>query len=266
MLSNFFNFTLQEVFGFVVGNGLPADIFSVGEVFIGYAAAKVALWVMCYFFLGFGLYTMAKRRDMKMAICAFIPFARVYLMGKLVGEINFFGVRIKRIGLIALIAEIATFLLAVVLDAMHLPLLFDVWNDVFNEAAYEYFMQSFGQIQFNAMAISLVHMFANFINEVVGFIMLLFLFRNYAPKSSFVFAILSVFLEFMGPILVFVIRKNSCEEYREYMKMKMHSMYGGGNPYQYSDGTYRDPYDLSKEGDKRQEKPESPFGEYDDKK
>lgn len=266
MIAYFLNSVLIETYNMILSYGYPAEAFTVTGVLVSTLAVEVGMWLLCYFFLAFGLFTMAKRRNMKNAFIAFIPFARVYLLGQLIGEINFFGLRIKRIGLIALILEIVSFVLIVVEDLFYLPILTDVIGDVFNEAALEYLLVKLGGVAMGVKVLGLIASIVGLVCEVVGFVMLLFLFRNYAPKSSFLFAVLALFFEFLGPIFIFVIRKNSCEEYREYMRMKMHSMYGGGNPYQYSDGRYKDPYDLSNEGNKKEEKPESPFEEYEDRK
>ena len=111
------------------------------------------------------------------------------------------------------------------------------------------------------MILDIVTVITSFVSGFIDFVLLLFLFRNYSPRNSFIFLVMAVLVEILGPILVFAIRKNSCEEYREFMRMKMHSMYGGGSPYQYGDGTYHDPYDLSKK-QKGEENIEKPFSEY----
>lgn len=266
MLYYFFNSVMLTIYQAVVYEGLPAGIITVGGAFLTTFLVNFAVWVFCYVFMSIGLFVMAKRRNMRYAFLAFIPIASTYLLGKLVGEINFFGLKIKRIGLIAVIVEGVLLVLTILQDALYFPLLVDMRYDIFNEQSYMYFKDNMGkffEIQHRILNISFVVL--SFVSELVGFILLLYLFRNYAPRSGFIFALLSLFFEILGPIFVFVVRKNSCEEYREYMKMKMHSMYGGGNPYQYDDGNYRDPYDLSKQESKG-EKPESPFGEYDDKK
>ncbi len=250
-----------------------------------YAGAMAVYYIICYVFLGIGLYTMARRRNMQAAFLAWVPIANTYLMGKLIGEINVFGIKVKNIGLIGVITGVVYAGVAIANEVIYVDLLKDVWTDVINEGSKfhiygyktvdtitgevlkevpgEFYSISTGV---TASILMLANSLTQLIDKIVCFTILLFMFRNYAPKSSFLFAILSIFFNILGPIFVFAIRNNSCEEYREYMKMKMHSIYGGGNPYQYGDGSYRDPFDLSKQGDKKEEKPENPFPEYDDKK
>ena len=218
---------------------------------------------------------------MKIAWLAFIPFASTYLMGNLVGETNLFGWKIKKLGLIAMIVELVAFALTLAQDFMYLQVLIKFWN---SNMSLETGVELYGDIilkepigavgylgtrKISVLIVEVARYIVGMISGIAYLVLLMFLFRNYAPKSCFLFLVLAILIDFLGPIFVFVIRKNSCEEYREFMRMNMHSMYGGGNPYQYSDGTYRDPYDLSGNGNKsrsNQTPPESPFGEYDDKK
>ena len=48
---------------------------------------------------GFGLYAMAKKREMKNKWLAFVPLASVWYMGKLAGACDGFGKKMKRPGL-----------------------------------------------------------------------------------------------------------------------------------------------------------------------
>ena len=254
---------------------------------VGGAAAASGLvyggyLIFCYHFLSFGLFAMAKKRNMKIAFLAWIPVASTYLAGKLAGEAMFFGIKAKWIALVVLILQALTLVFRLITDIYFAPLLSDVWSRTLKNETFEYI---YGTAEYNEQG-ALINstpgvMSADYyqgmlfgyasaavegIYSIAKVFLIYVLFLNYAPRSAWIFTLLSFFFPFMWPILVFVTRKNSSDEYREFMKMKMHSMYGGGNPYAYGDGSYRDPYDLSEEGNKKAEKPESPFGEFDDKK
>ena len=271
-----------EVIASLISALLPVpggmDSVTVGNLFLSHVLTEASLWIAGYVFLGIGLFTMAKKRKMKIAPLAFVPFASTFLIGKLVGEINFFGKKIKRLGLYAMLVEIVLFALKVVQDVFYLPILIRYFNspvtsELFAELYGNAIQGVVGVLNPNAYGIMLeyVIMGVSFISGLAYFILLMFLFRNYSPKSSFLFILLSVFgkvflgANLLGPIFVFCIRNNSCEEYREFMRMKMHSMYGGGNPYQYDDGRYYDPYQYDNTRAKKEEKHDSPFSEYDDK-
>ena len=71
---------------------------------IGIAAG---IYLIVYLFKAAGLSKMAVNAGKKkLAWCAFVPFASTYLMGELAGEMRFGNARFKKIGLVAMIAEI----------------------------------------------------------------------------------------------------------------------------------------------------------------
>ena len=254
---------------------------TVGSVAVVSAAIYGGYLLFCYLFFGFGLYVMAKKRNMKTAFLAWIPVASVYLIGLLAGEVRFFGVKAKWIAIAVLVIEVAVLVFRAVSDVILIPLLQDVWGRALNGETYEYIYESILVNEQGAeISRSLGVMYTRYytglllggisaavsgIYSLAGVILIYLLFLNYSPRSAWIFAILSFFIPVLKPVLVFVVRKNTSGEYREYMKMKMHSMYGGGNPYAYGDGKYKDPYDLSEKGEKKGEQPESPFGEFGDK-
>lgn len=238
------------------------------EVFAIYALITVASFAVIHVFLAIGFYTMAKRRNFKNAWLAWVPIAQTLVVGKLVGEVNFFGLKIKRLGLITAIVELVAFALMIVQDVIALPYLADVMTDVFNISSKSYFVGVYNTLYAKVVPFYAAYTIISGIAGILSIVLIVLLFRQYAPRSYLLFSILSIFFPLAQAIIVFVIRKNSCEEYRNYMRMKMHAMYGGGNPYQYDDGTYTDPFNVGKTGDNKQkeENLESPFEEYEDKK
>ena len=64
------------------------------------------VWLVLFILQGVGLYTMAKKRDMKNKWLAFVPFASVWYMGKLAGTCDVFGRKMKRSGLYVMLAQI----------------------------------------------------------------------------------------------------------------------------------------------------------------
>ena len=63
--------------------------------------------------MGIGLYKLAKNNDVQRAYLAWIPFANLYLMGKLAGKTSIFGWKIANIGLIVMILNLVTDVLLV---------------------------------------------------------------------------------------------------------------------------------------------------------
>ena len=68
-----------------------------------YVAA--GLYVVCLVFGGIGMTVMAKKVGMKHSWLAFLPFANTWYAGKLAGETQLFGRKMKRVGLYAALAE-----------------------------------------------------------------------------------------------------------------------------------------------------------------
>ncbi len=81
------------------GNGIRLE----RPVLIGVLVAFIVILVAFYMLRSFGLYKLAKRRNFKNAWLSFIPIGWVYVAGLLAGEIIFFGARIKKFQIIALI-------------------------------------------------------------------------------------------------------------------------------------------------------------------
>lgn len=232
---------------------------------ITFGAVYAAGYLAIYLFVAFALYTMAKRREIKSAAIAFVPIVNLILLDKLIGEVSFFGLKIKHMGVIALVTAVVMLAVNVASDIVYIPLFKDMSGTVFTPEGAEYANEVYGKTLMYFIMEVLSYAF-----ERLGLLIFLFieyyLFRCYAPRSAFLFAALAFLFPLVGAIILFVIRKNSSDEYRNFMKMKMHAMYGGGNPYQYDDGTYRDPYSVGGEKKEGEDKPDSPFGEYDDKK
>ena len=102
----------MEIYDFYETGRLMLSAFSTEYTVLLIGAIVYSLLNFCALFIlqGIGLFTMAKRRKMQKKWLAFIPFANVYYMGKLVGECGFFGHKMKNAGLYAMIAQIVSVL------------------------------------------------------------------------------------------------------------------------------------------------------------
>ena len=70
------------------------------------AGIAFVLWLPFFILQSVGLYAMAKKRGFKKRALAFIPFANMLYMGKLAGNCNFFGRKMKRAGLYLMLAQL----------------------------------------------------------------------------------------------------------------------------------------------------------------
>ncbi len=69
------------------------------------------LLVVGYFLFSFGLFTMAKKRNIENAWVAFIPFGQFYILGKLVAPLRFGETEVPNPPIVLLIAVLASFAL-----------------------------------------------------------------------------------------------------------------------------------------------------------
>ena len=73
---------------------------------LGSLAIAVLIWLALHLLQGVGLWTMAKKKNEKTAWLAFVPFGNLLLIEKLAGDAEFFGHKMKRGGMYAMIALI----------------------------------------------------------------------------------------------------------------------------------------------------------------
>ena len=86
-------------------------IISTSELMITSAVIAFLVWAGLFVLYGIGLSTMAKKRDIGKRWLAFVPFANLYYLGRLAGDCDIFGQKMKRAGLYVMLAQIVTTLL-----------------------------------------------------------------------------------------------------------------------------------------------------------
>ena len=208
---------------------------------VGLALAVAAVVMVALFLLqGFGLFAMANRRKMKKKWMAFVPFANVYLMGKLAGDCAVFGRRMKNIGLYAMIAQIVAFCLGV-LSLTVTAFLFGRYGGYIQSTG-----SSLGWMDLPAEAVWMENYYRNgdlltglvqIVYTAFMLILLIGLYKKYSPKNHMLLAVLILFVPFARFITVFVVRNRAPFDYEGYMRARreefMRRNYGpyGGNPY-----------------------------------
>ncbi len=197
----------------------------------------LAIMLALYVLMGIGLMTMAKKREMKNSYLAFIPFARYYLMGKLIGKVNFFGKPLKNIGVLAVVTSACTFaVMAIYYIASYLPILSAVFKgatvtiETTTEGTY------YSGFTFNSEAIknafnitisisSILHTIFDLVNFFVMLELFIELFKKYSPERYFLFSFVAV-LTSLGGVFVFALRNKKAVDYNEYIKEKFMKMRG----------------------------------------
>lgn len=198
-----------------------------------------ALYLSGLIFGGFGLMKLAKRAGIKHGWMGFFPFANTYLAGKLAGEANMFGSRIKHIGLITMIFEIvfvALNIFSIVLQMVVLDvnLLVEV-----QEGGYVAYSESAMQAAGLGWIYTILHLsILDIINYIFSLVMvflfcMLFMafFRKYYARSPFLMTFLCAVLPARGYVL-FAVRNNTPFDYNAYMRQRMQQQQQVyGNPY-----------------------------------
>ena len=204
------------------------------------------LFATVFVLQGFGISKMAKNRGLEKRWLAFVPFVNIWYLGKLSGDGQFFGQRMKNTGLYAMIGQIiATGV---------------TWAMIISEAYlfYEY------------VSLYLVMIF-QLICQVLLFILLTSLFKQYAPRNYSILSFMCLLVPLARFFTIFALRNRKAIDYDAYMRARREAyarryqqMYG---PNPYGNGPYgQNPYGQSQnpygQSGVAQKKPEDPFEEF----
>lgn len=289
------------IYRFISPLGDPRYAYSYGfdrlQSWLLWTIALVLYAVICVF-KGIGLYTMAKKQGKSklLCLCACVPFASTFVMGEFAQALILGNVKIKHIGLYAMIAEIV---LCACYALQHVPesMIFsdpDLYQIITEEQGGRVYIS----IQFAASVPQPLVYMMNFCNVfgsifyfiwLIAFIFLCMLFfRIYAPASYVWMVILCAFFPVITGFFAFAFRHRNPVDFDQFMKARMEQIrraqqaqygpygpysrgpYGGGpygqNPYgqnPYGQNPYGNPYGQNGPGGQGAPKePEDPFGEY----
>ena len=192
-------------------------------------SVAAGLYLLCLVLGGIGMHAMAKKVGMKHSFLAFLPFANTYYAGKLAGETQLFGKKMKRVGLYAMLTEIAY----VAIGVFSLVITFLLRRP-------EYYVEQLGEsgsiigialdVQRIPMALRWL-VTANIVLDVVesiSYIAMLFFFcvlfyaffRKYYARGSFLMTFMCALLPLRG-FVIFAVRNNTPVDYDAYMRRRM---------------------------------------------
>ncbi len=259
----------KTVYGFSIDAYIALIV--AGGVFLALHACKAA-----------ALFIMAKKQGKKRLLwCAFLPFANTFLIGELGGEIKFGNLRLKHVGVVAMLAELVFvacrgFVLGYYAYAFHNGLTyFEVENNMIGWGFNEGVLTDGMYTALNACEI------AGYILSFVVLIAFIFvnigIFRKYAPDSYIWMVVLCALLPPVEGILLLVFARRTPVDYEKYMRERIEAIrrrqaqygtygpYGpyGQNPYGQNQNPYGQPQQGSAQGN---EAPPDPFGEFSDQK
>lgn len=258
----------------VYGFSIPAYIALIvaGGIFLALHACKAA-----------ALFIMAKKQGKKKLLwCAFLPFANTFLIGELGGEVKFGNLRLKHVGIVAMIAELffvacRGFVLGVYAYAFQNgKTWFEFEENMIGWGFNEGVLTDGMYTALNACEI------AGYILSFVVLIAFIFvnidIFRKYAPDSYIWMVVLCALLPPVEGILLLVFARRTPVDYEKYMRERIEAIrrrqqaqygpygpYGpyGQNPYGQNQNPYGQPQQGGAQGN---EAPPDPFGEFSDQK
>ena len=245
------------------------------------AGISLGIWLVLFILQGIGLWVMAKRRNIGKRYLAFGPFVSLYYIGRLTGDCMVFGRKMKRPGLYAMIAQILTTLLMAACSVVT-TILFVYYGDCYQSSPY-------GGEWINLPAtveplrrflficgdgINGISGIFVFVYEILLLLLMVGLFRKYAPRNSMFFSFVAFFVPISRFIFIFALRNKEAIDYEAYMRkqreefMRRQGGYRpyGGNPY--GGNPYNGPYGGYGNGGAQQQNtpppPEDPFAEFGD--
>lgn len=220
------------------------------------------IYLVCLVMGGIGMHVMAKKRGMKGSWMAFLPFLNTLYAGKLAGETNFFGKKVKWMGGAAALLEFAHVGLSVFSFYILFSFMRPEYCDPITTAD-----GLFGGAEFvsSKLPVGMRWMLtADTVCEILTYVFYLFLllamcmmfysfFRKYYARSPFIMMFLSALLPFRG-FVIFAVRNNTPVDYDAWMRQRMEEFsrrqqqgrpgnyggYGGYSGPQDGSGTYGD--------------------------
>ena len=214
------------------------------QILISGAILGGLLAVGLFMLQGFGLYVMAKRRNLARRYLAFVPFANIYYMGKLAGRCGFFGHEMKKAEVYAMLAQIVAVLFASTYIAAELYLYIGhgipqsledatsrpIWSGLTGFSLTVSKFYEYAELFF--FIISLV-------SELLLLVLVMGLYKSYSPKNYTPLALLTLFVPVARFITIFALRKKASIDYDAYMRAR-HDAYVRYQQQRY--GGYNNPY------------------------
>ncbi len=190
------------------------------------------IYLICLILGGIGMHVMAKKRGMKGSWMAFVPFLNTLYAGKLAGEVNVFGKKVKWMGLAATFLEFVY----VGLSAFSCYLLFSLLqpgyftyrtaNTIGGEAYYQAELVTervpLGmRWMLTADTVCEILIYVFYILMLLAMCLMFYSFyRKYYARSPFIMMFLSALFPFRG-IVIFAVRNNAPVDYDAWMRRKM---------------------------------------------
>lgn len=231
----FFNWVLivQVIYAFATYTQTPTVSSLQQQMYVSFGVAA-GVFVVCLILGGIGLTQMAKGQGVKPSVLAFLPFANTYYAGKVAGEAYFFGQKMKRGGLYAMLAEIVYVTLNSLFyafDSMLLP--HGAFVQTGDTITFEY-VNIPDDLQWanNALTpLNALSYIAEITMFVFFFVVFLALFKKYYAKRPVLMTVLSAVFPFRA-FTLFAVRNNTPVDYNAFLRRRAeaYARQAYGNP------------------------------------
>ncbi|PWM51853.1 MAG: hypothetical protein DBX60_05935 [Bacillota bacterium] len=231
---------MEEIINFVVKPDIQ-DVYDFSNVVLSYylfaALGALGVYVILLIFGGIGLSKLAKKQGLKHRWMGFLPFFNTYYAGKLAGETQFFGQKMKRIGLYAMLTEILYVVLQLFLMIATVISYFPQYRTL---EVDEGVMTGIANSNMPAWLEPTI-LYGNLVAYLIWFFVIIFFcvlfiafFRKYYARGPILLAFLSAVLPFRG-ITIFAVRNNAPVDYNDYIRRRTQA-------YMRSNGYSQPPY------------------------
>ena len=231
---------MEEIINFVVKPDIQ-DVYDFSNVVLSYylfaALGALGVYVILLIFGGIGLSKLAKKQGLKHRWMGFLPFFNTYYAGKLAGETQFFGQKMKRIGLYAMLTEILYVVLQLFLMIATVISYFPQYRTL---EVDEGVMTGIANSDMPAWLEPTI-LYGSLVAYLIWFFVIIFFcvlfiafFRKYYARGPILLAFLSAVLPFRG-ITIFAVRNNAPVDYNDYIRRRTQA-------YMRSNGYNQPPY------------------------
>ena len=188
------------------------------KLYLIFAAVGGIIGVVLYILRATGIYKMAKSSEINGAWVAFVPFANVYIFGKIAEKYkNRDGSKSAKFSIILIFMVIALLIItvtAVIFSAVAVNKIV-VSADYALQNDFDMAPKMLSSLV-SVIGLGLLLCVVALIYKILYYVALGKIFYSFDCKNATVFIILSVLFNFMESILLFIIRKNKpCFEYGE---------------------------------------------------
>lgn len=195
---------------------------SVGAVSVTAIVVFVLFAVIAFVLKSVGMYCLAKNNSVRGAKLAFVPFVNFILLGRIAGEVNVFGTRIKNMGLWLFIFITASFAINSIFDVL---IYYDEFYAILNSGIIT-------EVQYPA-SLALIITVSQYLLSILSFACAFFvvflsfaLFNRFDREKSLIFSLILIIVyssatfyllfNFLLGIFLLVIRKKKAFDFQAY--------------------------------------------------